>query len=63
MVGTEAGITVKKGPHVEPLGCRLLPQKLQVFRGDRGHVFAKVGDEAAVDRMLSPLHRPPLRFS
>lgn len=28
-----------------------------------GHVFAKVSDEATVDRMLGPLHRPPLRFS
>lgn len=27
-----AGITVKEGPHVEPPGCRFLPQKLQVFR-------------------------------
>lgn len=23
---------VKEGPHVEPPGCRFLPQKLQVFR-------------------------------
>lgn len=37
-------------PEAEPPVYRFLFQKLQVFWGDKGHVFAKAGDDATYGR-------------